>query len=44
MENRTCKYCGNELNGQPEFCDGVCAENYAEREEDREFRKVMKDE
>ena len=42
MKNRTCKYCGNELNGQPEFCDGICTENYAEQKEENEYKEIMR--
>ena len=42
MKNHTCKFCEKELDSDREFCDGVCMENYAEQEEDREYREAMR--
>ena len=42
MKNHTCKFCEKELDGQPEFCDGVCAENFAEQEEENEHKDIMR--
>jgi len=43
-KEHTCKFCHKKLDSDREFCDNLCAEEYIEHMEDKEYREAMKNE